>query len=195
MEQSPPSVDFGYLLERTISLVYGGATQAGEGISANFLFSTQQLALLGMAISVVMLALLVYFKTRLVMVEHEGLHAKEEEERAQMQAPEQSTKDPRWERVVALTSSGEESDWRRAIMEADVMLGELLSDKGYMGESIGEQLKLANPLQFTTLDIAWQAHKMRNALAHLGEAFPLSVRDARATVDQYARVFEEFGII
>lgn len=191
----PPSIDFGYLLERTISLVYGGATQAEAGVSANFLFSTQQLALLGMAVSVVMLALLVYFKTRLVMVEHDGLHAKEEEQNTLLQAPEQSAKNPRWERVVALASSGEESDWRRSIMEADIMLGELLSSKGYTGESIGEQLKLANPLQFTTLDIAWQAHKMRNALAHLGEAFPLSVRDTRATIDQYARVFEEFDII
>lgn len=148
-----------------------------------------------MAVSVVMLALLVYFKIKLIVVEHEGLTQREEEWRAAAQPPEESTVNGRWRHVVALASSGDEGNWRRAIMEADVMLGELLNERGYQGETIGEQLKLANPLQFTTLDIAWQAHKMRNALAHLGEAFPLSERDTRATIDQYARVFEEFSII
>jgi hypothetical protein len=75
------------------------------------------------------------------------------------------------------------------------MLSALLKERGYVGESIGDQLKNANPLQFTTLDSAWEAHRMRNALAHLGEGFPLSERDARATIDQYKRVFEEFDYI
>jgi hypothetical protein len=108
---------------------------------------------------------------------------------------EPEAKNPRWEGITILASSPNESDWRRAILDADIMLAELLTEKGYPGETLGDQLKMANPLQFTTIQIAWEAHRMRNALAHLGEAFPLTERDARATIEQYRRVFEEFDYI
>ncbi len=75
------------------------------------------------------------------------------------------------------------------------MLADLLAVRGYVGDTLGEMLRGANKQQFTTLDLAWEAHKMRNALAHLGEAFPLSERDTKATVDLYRRVFEEFDYI
>ena len=48
-------------------------------------------------------------------------------------------------------------------------LDDLLSVRGFVGETLGEKLKGANQQQFATLDLAWEAHKMRNALAHLGE--------------------------
>ena len=59
----------------------------------------------------------------------------------------------------------------------------------------GEKLRDANPLQFSTLDLAWQAHKVRNDIAHAGEGFHLSEREANATIDLYRRVFEEFDFI
>jgi hypothetical protein len=154
-----------------------------------------QLTLAGLAIAVVILAFLVYVEIKLTIVEHEGFHAQEAASYHTHEEEEVAGKNPRWDRIMELASSPQEGDWRRAILEADIMLGDLLTSQGYRGETIGEQLKDVNPLRFNTLDIAWQAHKMRNALAHLGEAFPLSERDVRTTIDQYARVFEEFQII
>ena len=142
-----------------------------------------------------LLVLTVYVRIRLEQVEHHGfaeLAEKEHERRVQHETHGNS---PQWEAIAALAASPNESDWRRAILEADIMLAGLLTAQGYPGSTLGEQLKNANPLQFTTLDLAWEAHRMRNAIAHLGEAFPLSERDARATIDQYRRVFEEFGYI
>ena len=60
---------------------------------------------------------------------------------------------------------------------------------------MGDKLKNANPLTFTTLDLAWQAHKVRNAIAHMGDTYPLTERDTHATIDLYRRVFEEFNYI
>ncbi len=80
-------------------------------------------------------------------------------------------------------------------MEADIILGDMLSHQGYRGQSIGDKLKDANPLQFTTLDLAWQAHKVRNDIAHAGEGFHLSEWDTKGTLDFYRRVFEEFDYI
>ncbi|HEC94153.1 MAG TPA: hypothetical protein ENI56_02155, partial [Candidatus Kaiserbacteria bacterium] len=52
-------------------------------------------------------------------------------------------KNPRWLRIQNLINSTNINDWRQAIIEADVMLGDILTNRGYQGESIGEQLKYA----------------------------------------------------
>jgi hypothetical protein len=152
--------------------------------------------ILGLGLALVLLVMNVYISIRLEQLEHAGFHHREMADHLHHPPEYQpEVKNKRWEGIALLASSPNESDWRRAILDADIMLSEMLRDKGYMGETIGDQLKMANPLQFTTVDIAWEAHRMRNALAHLGEAFPLSERDARATIDQYRRVFEEFDYI
>lgn len=154
------------------------------------------IVIVGLALSFIILVLVVYVSIRLEQLEHAGFHHREMAEHAHHEAhyaPE--VKNKRWEGIVLLANSPNESDWRRAILDADIMLSEMLRDKGYVGETMGDQLKMANPLQFTTVDLAWEAHRMRNALAHLGEAFPLSERDARATIEQYRRVFAEFDYI
>jgi hypothetical protein len=160
---------------------------------------THDILLLGMLLSVILLVLVVYAQLRMVQVEHEGFHAIEEEEherQAQVHGPEGETRTgSRWDDIVALASSPNESDWRRAILEADIMLGDVLAEAGYEGVSVGEQLKITNPLQVKTLRLAWEAHMVRNRVAHDGAALDLTERDVLAAIDQYKRVFEEFGKI
>lgn len=154
-----------------------------------------QITILGLAISFILFIATVWVRIRLVAVEHEAERKHEEEAHRKHALAEEKRGNPRWERIMALMASTDENNWRVAIIEADSMLYDLLVERGYPGETLGEKLRGANPLQFTTLDLAWQAHKVRNALAHLGEAYPLTEREARAAVDLYARVFEEFGVL
>jgi hypothetical protein len=144
-----------------------------------------------------MLIAVVYIYRRLVEVEHAGWHARQAVEHAVTEdhAPVAVAKNPEWERIVALANSPSENDWRRAIMEADIMLGAVLQMQGYRGGTIGDMLKDANPIQFTTLDLAWSAHKVRNRIAHDGAGYTLTERETRATIDQYRQVFEEFNYI
>ena len=44
-----------------------------------------------------------------------------------------------------------------------------------------------------TLDDAWQAHKVRNQIAHAGADFVLTQKITRETIMMYKRVFEELG--
>ena len=166
-----------------------------EGVPSTAVFVIESIAIAGTVLAIVLLVCLIYIRIRLIQVEHYGFLEKEEREEAKRQQEVLSAKNPRWEMIVGLASSPNDTDWRRAILEADIVLASLLTEQGYPGETLGEQLKNANPLQFTTHNLAWEAHRMRNAIAHLGEAFPLSERDARATIDQYRRVFEEFNYI
>lgn len=183
-----------YLILRVYELVTGVDVDISE-IPYTLLYWMGQIALVGMTLAVVFLALVVYVRIRIVFAEHEGFGIKDRETVVEESALEEVPKNARWEHVRNLIGSSQESDWRRAIIEADTMLGVLLTDLGYRGETLGEQLRDANPLQFTTLDLAWKAHKVRNEIAHGGETYHLSDRDARATVDFYARVFEEFNFI
>ena len=96
---------------------------------------------------------------------------------------------------MALAGGPHEGDWRRAIMEADIMMSNMLDSRGYQGATVSDQLRQANPIQFTTLDLAWKAHKVRNEIAHQGESLTLTERTARATIDLYRRVFEEFDYL
>jgi len=201
------NVDFlniGYIFLSLLNLIQGVSVDTST-IPAHVAYIAGQLFILGSAIAVLLLGLLTYVRIRLAIVEHEALHGSHDEHGGPhadaAHVPHQESeimgnvKNERWEHILSLASSSEEGDWRRAIIEADIMLGNLLSDQGYRGKTIGDQLKDVNPLQFTTLDIAWTAHKMRNDIAHGGESFQLTQRDTRATIAQYARVFGEFGII
>jgi|SRR3989344_891797 len=100
-----------------------------------------------------------------------------------------------WERVLDLAESHNESDWKLAIMEADTMLGIILTKMGYSGETIGEQLKGVEVSDFTTISQAWAAHKVRNQIAHEGMNLVITQRKAKETIDLFRQVFEEFHFI
>jgi hypothetical protein len=108
---------------------------------------------------------------------------------------EPELKNVKWERVQQLINSTNESDWRQAIIEADIMLDELLTSMRYHGDSIGDKLQAVEPSDFLTLDSAWAAHKVRNRIAHDGATFQLNDRQARETISQFEVVFKEFKVI
>lgn len=128
------------------------------------------------------------------------LTAIQKEENALYRASEDATtpddlRNGKWERVIQHINSTNAAEWRLAIIEADVMLEELLRVQNYHGDSIGEMLKSVEPSDMLTLDNAWEAHKVRNRIAHDGAEFELTERDARRVVSLYESVFKEFKII
>jgi hypothetical protein len=86
------------------------------------------------------------------------------------------------------------NDWKLAIIEADVILDDILKQQGYVGNSLGERLKSISPNQLNSLNDAWEAHKVRNRIAHEGADFVLTKRVAEETVTRYRKVFSEFGV-
>jgi hypothetical protein len=104
-------------------------------------------------------------------------------------------KNARWEKVLAHGATDNPNDWRLAILEADVMLDELVATFAYAGNTLGERLKQANKGDFKTLDNAWEAHRIRNTIAHTGTEFVLSKREAQRVLELYASVLREFHVI
>ena len=102
---------------------------------------------------------------------------------------------PKWERVVTHSDSINPSDWKLAIIEADTMLDDLLKASGFHGDSLGERLKAVDKSDFLTIDFAWEAHKIRNQIAHQGGDFELNHRETKRVIALYESVFREFKII
>lgn len=101
----------------------------------------------------------------------------------------------KWQKVLSYVDSDNPSDWRQAILEADIMLEEMLDAMTYDGEGVGEKLKQADKASFTTLDKAWEAHKVRNAVAHEGASYRITQREARRVIELFRQVFQEFNYI
>jgi len=106
-----------------------------------------------------------------------------------------SPKNERWQKVLDYMNSDKPSDWRLAVLEADVMLEELLNSLKLHGDSVGEMLKSADRNEFSTLDDAWEAHKVRNSVAHSTESFQLNERETHRAVALFEKVFKEFDVI
>lgn len=101
----------------------------------------------------------------------------------------------RWENVVKHIESQNENDWKQAIINADIILDEILTKIGYQGESVGEKLRRVESSDMKSLNDAWEAHKVRNAIAHDGSGFSINQHDAKRVMNLYKKVFEEFYYI
>ena len=138
----------------------------------------------------------VYSKIRyaqLVEIEQEALRKAEQAWALRHDRPD--TKSARWNIIQQRSSENNPESWRIAIIEADIFLDETLSNAGYVGHSLGEKLKSANIQSFTTIQDAWEAHKVRNEIAHAGSDFILTQKVAQETLVRFERVFREFGAI
>jgi hypothetical protein len=103
-------------------------------------------------------------------------------------------KNSRLDDMLLHIGSDNPNDWKLAIIEADIILDELLKNAGYVGATLGERLKNISPNQLKSLDDAWQAHKVRNQIAHAGSDFVLTHKLAQDTIKQYRRTFHELGV-
>jgi len=101
----------------------------------------------------------------------------------------------RWNTIVEHVNTDNPNDWRQAIIEADIMLDELLTAQGYHGDTVGEKLKQIERSDFNTIDLAWEAHKVRNNIAHQGFEHELNAREVRRIIQLYEHVFQEFRYI
>lgn len=184
---------FFYLL---YSLQHG--VNGGNGFSYAWLFSLLTTVwivttIVAYVISAAAIALMVYAhirKHQVLALEHDAFSTFPNEDSA-----ESETEHHRWKHVRELIESSNENDWRQAIIEADIILDDMLTRLGYIGNSIGDKLKAANPIHFRTLQEAWEAHKVRNDIAHQGSSYQLTNHVAYRTILQYENVFREHNEI
>jgi hypothetical protein len=145
-------------------------------------------------ISLAFVAVIVYATVRISQIRNEEREELNRLVRRALRAKE-STSNRRWDHVIEHIESPNEGDWRTAILEADVMLNEMMEAMGYAGDSLGDKLKQVDKSDFNTIEKAWKAHKKRNKIAHKGREYSLTQREAQQIIGLYEDVFEEFEYI
>ena len=190
------SLDFNALFD-ALARAFGGAS--GAGALSLFLHAVDWFRPYSTILSLLFLTGIAYCFLRIQHIMEETAHRDHHPEGESSHAPEAPAPGgataKRWERVLRHLESSHESDWRLAILEADVLLSELVDTMGYHGDSLGEKLKAIEQSDFTTLPKAWEAHGVRNRIAHEGAAFALTEREAKRVIALYEEVFSEFQYI
>lgn len=82
-------------------------------------------------------------------------------------------------------------DPKHAVVDADKLLDFVLQKKGYTG-SLAEKLKKAEKV-FLHINDVWNAHKLRNRIAH-EVGFEVTEREARRALSAFKQALYDLGI-
>jgi len=99
-----------------------------------------------------------------------------------------------WEKVQAHFFQGDDNSLKLALLEADKILDEALRLAGVRGENLGERLKRVTDAQLPNLQDIWEAHKLRNRLAH-EQDFKLNRNTAERALAVYEQAFKDLGML
>lgn len=100
----------------------------------------------------------------------------------------------RWEDVQAHLAMDNVPSWTTAVIDCDKILDDLLRERGYQGQTTGDLLKAIPEGGLRNIQDAWDAHKIRNNLAH-DSNFVITRRIASEAVSMYETVFRELGFL
>ncbi len=98
---------------------------------------------------------------------------------------------PKWTEIQAMKKNGP-SGLRNALMEADKLLDYTMQAKGFSGTTMGERLKSGGSA-FSNLNDIWNAHKLRNVMAHevAHDMVPSQIEHA---IDDLGRGLRDLGV-
>ncbi|OGN02689.1 MAG: hypothetical protein A2655_03190 [Candidatus Yanofskybacteria bacterium RIFCSPHIGHO2_01_FULL_43_42] len=110
------------------------------------------------------------------------------------QSAQSSPLGSRWDEIQKHLNSTKEAEWKFAVIEADSLVDYILKSSGYPGDTMGDRLKNIDKTQIVTLDGLWEAHKIRNRLAHDVSYF-LRYGEAKRAVQLYEKTLKELNAL
>lgn len=155
------------------------------------------LGIISVSISILALVIIVFSLVRMYEIQVFDREEIEHEIHEAMARDKETERllNPRWKYILTLLESPNESDWRVAIMESDSLLEEALRNRGLSGETMSELLEEAKDNGYGNIQNAWDAHLIRNKIAHEGQSFPLTQVETRRIIKLYQNVFEDLEVI
>ncbi len=99
-----------------------------------------------------------------------------------------------WRDVQKHVFTGDENSLKIALLEADKLLDEALKLSGVPGSNLGDRLKSLTESDLPNLQMVWEAHKLRNRLAH-EQNFTLNRDTAERALTIYEEALKTLGLI
>lgn len=102
--------------------------------------------------------------------------------------------DVQWQAVLDKVEGDNPDAYKTAVLEADKIFDDLLKRMGYAGADMGGRLKQVTRERVPNLDDIWQAHKIRNRIAHEPD-FQVTRAQAKMAVEAYRQAITALGAL
>jgi hypothetical protein len=99
-----------------------------------------------------------------------------------------------WKHVKDRLGTDSPTEWKLAILEAEHLMHKTMSEVGYQGENLGEQLAQIDGEMYDSLDAMRNVHAFRNQIVHDDE---INVAHEQATeaVGIYYDFLDDLGVV
>ncbi|MBI2639781.1 MAG: hypothetical protein HYW90_02725 [Candidatus Sungbacteria bacterium] len=99
-----------------------------------------------------------------------------------------------WQQVLKKLGSENPADWNLAVIQADSIVDSILKEMGLVGETMGERMRTLDKGRLSSLDDLWEAHRVRNDIAHSPDRTVSKHRAAQA-IGLFEKVLKEMGYL
>ena len=99
-----------------------------------------------------------------------------------------------WADILIKSRSPDENQRKFSLIAADSLIEKILAMAGYDGENLGERLKKIESSDLDSLNDVWEAHKVRNRIAHEAD-YRLSMEDSAAAIGRFEKALRELEYI
>lgn len=100
----------------------------------------------------------------------------------------------KWDAIIEKAERAGEGGYAIAIIEADSLIESTLGRMGFVGKSIAQRLRSVTPSELPSINDVWEAHKVRNKIAHETDFSPTKEETMRALA-VYKKALEELKAI
>jgi len=95
-----------------------------------------------------------------------------------------------WQKIKGRLVSELESEWKLAVIEADKIMDNILSQMGFKGASLGERLDKVTFAYLSNIEELREAHKIRNNIIH-DPTYKLSLEEAKRVITIYEKALTD----
>lgn len=99
-----------------------------------------------------------------------------------------------WDKIKKRLESGNESEYKIAIIEADKIIDDFIKHLKYAGENMGDRIGNIPKGQIDNMDEIKEAHEIRNKIIH-EEAFSINYEDAKEVLGKYEHFLRHFEVL
>lgn len=100
----------------------------------------------------------------------------------------------RWSTLLKRLESGNPSQYKVSILEADAIVEDVLDKIGYAGGNMTERLAKANSVQIENLEDLRIAHEVRNDIVY-NQDYEVTLEEAKNTISVFERFLTDLDVM
>lgn len=99
-----------------------------------------------------------------------------------------------WQKIAKKLKSGDESEYKLAIIEADEILNDILEKVGYSGETLEEKIDKVSLVVISNKEEILEAHKVRSSIVY-NPNYKVELEEAKKLLEIYRKALTDLGML